>query len=180
MPLGQARQQNEVEGAAQSRDLFLSTQRRWWMSVTRTRNGRRGLRSFMSCSYPVGRKVAPAQAAYQMAASRRLRFRAAPCALQFGEGAARMEGAARRHGARLWRLAQHWCALHEFAVEVRRGRQQRPRVGMARRAENLRGRRGLDDAAEIHAGDAIAHPAHDAEVVTDEQISEPQPRLQVA
>src|SRR5438874_1924571 len=39
---------------------------------------------------------------------------------------------------------------------------------MARIAENLFGRPGFDDAAEIHHGDAIAEKTRDAEVVGNE------------
>ena len=46
-------------------------------------------------------------------------------------------------------------------VETRHRRQQRLRVGMARRAEDLLGAALLDDAAEVHHRDLGADLAHD-------------------
>ena len=50
-------------------------------------------------------------------------------------------------------------------IGQRHRRQQRPRVGVARVAEQLVGRRGLDDLAEIHHGDAVGDVLHDREIV---------------
>ena len=56
-------------------------------------------------------------------------------------------------------------------IDGRRG-DQRPRVGMSRRAEDVRGRSLLDDAAEIHHDDALAQMPHHMQVVADEQQRE--------
>ena len=59
-----------------------------------------------------------------------------------------------------------------------RGRQQRLRVGMLRRAEH--GALGpFDDAAEIHHRDPIGDVAHHREVVRNEQVGKPSSLLQV-
>ena len=63
---------------------------------------------------------------------------------------------------------------------TRDGRQQRPGIGMARRGEQRVGRRGLDDAAEIHHGDAVGDVLHHREIVGDEDVGEAEPLLQVA
>ena len=44
--------------------------------------------------------------------------------------------------------------------------------GMARLRVELGGRRGLDDLAEVHDGDAVGDVAHDREVVADEEVRE--------
>src|SRR6185437_5211086 len=46
------------------------------------------------------------------------------------------------------------------------------RIGMVRRGEELLGRRLLDDAAEIHDGDAVGEVLDDAEIMADEEIGE--------
>ena len=50
--------------------------------------------------------------------------------------------------------------------------EQRLRVGVARVREQLIGRRGLDDAAEIHHGDAVGDVLHHREIVRDEDVGE--------
>ena len=59
-------------------------------------------------------------------------------------------------------------------------RQQRPAIGMARRGEQRLRVRGLDDAAEIHHGDAVGDVLHHGEIVRDEDVGEAEPVLQVA
>ena len=49
---------------------------------------------------------------------------------------------------------------------------------MARIAEQLVGRRGLHDLAEIHYGDAVGDVLHDREIVADEDVGEPEALLQ--
>jgi hypothetical protein len=51
---------------------------------------------------------------------------------------------------------------------------------MARVLEQDRGLRELDDLAEVHDGDALAHRAHHREVVRDEQVRERERVLQAA
>src|SRR4029453_5628348 len=53
---------------------------------------------------------------------------------------------------------------------TRGGGQQDARKGRRRMGKELAGRRRLDDAAEIHDGDAIGEPLHDGQVVGNEQI----------
>ena len=50
---------------------------------------------------------------------------------------------------------------------------------MQRRVVDLRGRTMLDDLAEVHDRDPVAHVADDAEVVGDEDVGQPVPLLQV-
>ena len=49
---------------------------------------------------------------------------------------------------------------------------------MARVPVQFRGRGELDDLAEVHDRDAVAHVLHDAEVVGDEEVGEPEVALQ--
>ena len=51
---------------------------------------------------------------------------------------------------------------------------------MARVAEQLVGRRGLHDLAEIHYGDAVGDVLHDREIVADEDVGETEALLQRA
>ena len=64
-------------------------------------------------------------------------------------------------------------------VDHRHRREQRVRVRVPRAREELVGRRDLDDLAEVHDGDPVAHVADDREVVRDEEVGEPQLVLQV-
>ena len=50
---------------------------------------------------------------------------------------------------------------------------------MQRRGEQRVARRQLDDAAEIHHGDAMADVLHHREIVRDEQVGDPELLLQV-
>ena len=74
--------------------------------------------------------------------------------------AARSGSAARRQGLPSGPAAS--ALICGIAVDQRLG------VGVARRAEHLLGRPGLDDPAEIHHRDPVAEMAHHAEVVRDE------------
>src|SRR5215468_4104658 len=69
-------------------------------------------------------------------------------------------------------------ALHPW-IGYRDRRQQRFGVGMFRRRIELTRRCRLDDAAEIHDGDAPADMFDDRQIMGDEEISEPQLLLQV-
>ena len=50
---------------------------------------------------------------------------------------------------------------------------------MQRRGEQRVARRELDDAAEIHHGDAMADVLHDREIVRDEEVGDAEFSLQV-
>ena len=65
-------------------------------------------------------------------------------------------------------------------IRQRHGGQQGARVGMARIAEELVGRRRLHDLAEVHYGDAIGDVFHNREIVADEDVGEPEALLQGA
>ena len=96
-------------------------------------------------------------------------------------GAAGMEAAARRRIERARHLAlQHDAAALGPRLGHRDRRQQRAAVGVARRGEQRLGVRGLDDAAEIHHGDAVGDVLHHGEIVRDEDVGEAEPVLQVA
>jgi hypothetical protein len=56
---------------------------------------------------------------------------------------------------------------------------QRLGIGVERTREQRVARRDLDDAPEIHDGDAIADPFDDAEVMGNEDIGEAEPLLQI-
>ena len=56
---------------------------------------------------------------------------------------------------------------------------QRLGIGMSRRGEQLLGRRGLHDPADVHHRDPRADVLDDAQVVRDEEIGEPEPFLKL-
>ena len=60
-----------------------------------------------------------------------------------------------------------------------RGRQQRPRVGVAGRSEELIAAARLHDAPGIHDRDAVADVAHDGQVVGDEEVGDAEVALEV-
>ena len=124
-----------------------------------------------------GRRVrfdlAPAQAGDLVRGSGRRELRHHLGARRRGVGAARTEGAARREIARARRLAFDDAAADlAIALEARRGGEKRARVGMLRCGEDRAGGRELDDAAEIHDGDAVAHARDDGKVVRDEEVGQ--------
>ena len=57
--------------------------------------------------------------------------------------------------------------------------EERPRIGVHRLLKKGALRRGLDDLAEIHHGDAMGHVLDDGEVMTDEEQREPELFLQI-
>src|SRR5262245_25363435 len=59
-------------------------------------------------------------------------------------------------------------------VEARDLREQRLGVRMVWLRVDLRGRRRLDDASEVHDYDAVGEMPNDTEVVADEQVGEPE------
>src|SRR5258708_22169222 len=91
-------------------------------------------------------------------------------AARHGKRAARVEAAA---GRRVHRARHVACEEKPLALEPRigngRGGDERLRIRMERRLENLFLARDLDDAAEIHDRDAVADMLDDAEIVADEE-----------
>src|SRR5829696_9936255 len=81
-------------------------------------------------------------------------------------GTARVEAAAGRRIERIGDLAGDLDAPRPSEGVRNRG-DEGARVGMARTGEDRLPAPGLDDAAEIHHGDAVAHVLDDAEVVAD-------------
>ncbi len=69
--------------------------------------------------------------------------------------------------------------LRRRRIGLRLGGEQRLRIGMLRRGENLLDGAVLDDLAVLHHADALRDLAHDAEIVGDEQKRHVQPRLDV-
>jgi len=59
-------------------------------------------------------------------------------------------------------------------------REQRLRIGMARRCEQTHAVCMLNDPAHIHHRDAITHVLHDAEIMADKQIGQAKVFLQFA
>src|SRR5947209_5434649 len=110
----------------------------------------------MTCRPPAGRDLLE-RGAFGAAAGQR-------------ERAARVEVAARRRIE--WRgdLALDRLEAALTALELRHVGEQRLRVGMVRRAKQLRGRGDLDDAAEMHDHGAVRDMLDHAEVVADEEI----------
>ena len=95
--------------------------------------------------------------------------------------AAQMQMAAGRRIDRARHVALQDGAVAPRARARHRDRgQQRLRIGVARVGEQFVGRRGLDDAAEIHHGDAVGDVLHHREIVRDEDVGEAEPPLQVA
>lgn len=69
-----------------------------------------------------------------------------------------------------------WASLRW--VSARDGGKKSLGVWMQGLAEQVSGRRRLDDLSGVHHGDAIAHVAYDIDVVTDEDRSEPKVLLE--
>ena len=89
--------------------------------------------------------------------------------------APRMEAAAARRGDRARDVPLEHDALPllgQIRVRDRDGRQQRLRVRHDRPRVELVGRRELDDLAEVHHRDPVAHVANDAEVVRNEEVGQ--------
>src|SRR5688500_10348584 len=58
-----------------------------------------------------------------------------------------------------------------LAADARDRGEERSRVRMLRGCEKSGRRSDLNDAAEVHHGDAVAHDAHHGEIVRDEDVS---------
>ena len=126
-----------------------------------------------------GSSAAGDRASDVMAGSERQQRRLGPAALRLFERAAADEaaGVGRVDRAADLALQAQPRAPHapfRHPLWHRRGRQQRPRVGMHRGAEHVRGRPGLDDAAEIHHRHTVRHVPYHLQIVGDEQIGETQ------
>src|SRR5215470_4213486 len=97
-------------------------------------------------------------------------------------GAAGVEAAARGRIGRAGQVALEQRVVAD-ALQPRIGQrdrlQQAARIGMARLGMQAGALGNLHDAAEIHDGDAVAHPLHHAEVVGDEDVGEAEALLQV-
>ena len=97
-----------------------------------------------------------------------------------GDGAARVEAAAARQADRARRVADHAPRLSKLGRARASAPPQQPlRVRMPRVREELLGRRGLDDPAEVHHRDPVADVPHDGHVVRDQQHGQAQLRAQL-
>ena len=95
--------------------------------------------------------------------------------------AAGVEAAARRRIDRAGDVAlehDRVCGCGPGPGRPREGRQQRRAVGVVGRVEIVTVGR-LDHLAEVHHVDLVGHPAHDVEVVGDEQVGEVELLLEV-
>src|SRR5262245_35619509 len=69
---------------------------------------------------------------------------------------------------------------HEWrGIGLRLGGEQRARIGMLGRGEDALDRSLLDDLAFLHHADAVGEPAHNAEVMGDEQHGHAKPLLDI-
>src|SRR5437762_2844250 len=94
--------------------------------------------------------------------------------------AARVEAAARRRREWARHLARQDDLLPLLAGMRRQGgREERLRVGVLRRGGDRRRVADLDDPAEVHHRDRVAHVGDRGEVVGDEEIREAELRLEV-
>src|SRR6185437_787525 len=73
---------------------------------------------------------------------------------------------------------QQRALAHRARVRQRHRREQGARVGVPRIPEQLVGRRGLHDLAEVHYGDAVGDVLHDREIMAYEDVGEPEALLQ--
>ncbi len=69
---------------------------------------------------------------------------------------------------------QHDALSPAARVERKIGREQRPRIGVGRIAEQGGCRPTLDNLAEIHHRHAIRDTADDVEIMRDQQVAQPQ------
>src|SRR5262249_13655817 len=84
-----------------------------------------------------------------------------------GGGTARVEVAAGGRCERRWQLARDRRKAALLRIEPRHVREQRLRVGMIRRGEQVLGARDLDHAAEIEDHHPIGDMLDYAEIVAD-------------
>ena len=96
------------------------------------------------------------------------------------------DGTAGVEGAAPWRIerARHFAHDHHALVAqsrigMRHRGQQQLRVGVSRPLGDLLGGAELDNAAEVHDGDPVAHVADQMEVMRDEQVGEAEAFLQL-
>ena len=97
-------------------------------------------------------------------------------------GAAGVEAAGARRVGGTRNVATEHPALLPVAggIRLRHRRQQRPRVWVTGKAVQIVARADLDDLAEVHDGDAIAHVPDDRQVVGDQHDRQAEATLQVA
>ncbi len=90
-------------------------------------------------------------------------------------GAARVERAAGRRVLGVRHLAgQHHAYIAPVRIGLRYRRNERLGIGMARPGEQRIGRRGLDDASQVHHRDGVADMLDDREIVRDEDVGQAQ------
>ena len=108
-------------------------------------------------------------------------LRLALCAHRRRKRTAGAEAAAGRQVASIRRLAlEHERVSDTLATDARNRGEKRSRVRVPRRSEKPDRRSDLDDAAEVHHGDAVAHDAHHGEIVRDEYVGEVERTLELA
>ena len=88
-------------------------------------------------------------------------------ALRIHEGAARMEGAARRQGREVRHRTLDGGEPRLVVAELRQGAEEPDRIGMLRLVEEGRDRGLLDDSPCVHDGDLVGDLGDDAQVVAD-------------
>ena len=110
----------------------------------------------------------------------RRQHRRLDAAAREGVGAAGMEGAAFRRIDRGGHVAlEHDALALRARIGDGRGRHQGLRIRVARRGEDRLLVADLDDAAEIHHGDAMRDVLDDAEIMGDEEIGEAERLAQI-
>src|ERR1041384_5447582 len=90
----------------------------------------------------------------------------------------RMECAAVRWLTQIWRLTRNGVQ-RLLAAQAWDGAEQRWRVWMAGRLEQIAHRPLLDNPSGVHHRYSVAHPGDDAQIVRDEQQRDTGPALQV-
>ncbi len=91
-----------------------------------------------------------------------------------------MEGAPRRHGGQVGRLAVDRGEALTAVPHPGNRLEQGPCVGMGRRVVDLPDGARFHDASRVHHGHLIAHLGHDPQVVSDENQGQPVALLQLA
>ena len=145
-----------------------------------TLQARRKFRFCIACERPRGNYVAPQMASRRVLVGRVRQIWPGSCANFLGMWAARVQMASGRWVEWTGQIARQDAAgLARTRRQRRYGRQQGLRIGMARLGEQPIGGRALDDAAEIHDGNARRDMLHHRQIVADEDVGEAKPLLQV-
>src|SRR6516162_4465967 len=101
-------------------------------------------------------------------------------ALRHGTGAARVKVAARRRPQRAWHLAGQDDFFPRLVGTAReRSREEGLGIGMLRCADERLSLAALDDLAQVHDDDHVAHMRNGCEIVGDEQVGQAQLSLQI-